>query len=98
MNMNMKKTEYDELVKKVNTIDTSKRVNKTDYNAKIKGINDKIPIINLATSYYTNSCSTTKILAALEKSSRQQKNSCSTRKILAGLQKYPTVKQNKNSG
>ena len=40
MNMNMKKTEYDELVKKVNTIDTSKRVNKTDYNAKIKGIND----------------------------------------------------------
>ena len=36
---------YDEFVKKVNAIDTSKHVNKTDYDAKIKDIEDKIPSI-----------------------------------------------------
>ena len=42
---------YEELVKKVNAIDTSKLVNKTDYNAKIKDIEDKIPrIAGLATT------------------------------------------------
>ena len=33
----------DELVKKVNAADNSKLVNKTDHNAKIKNIEDKIP-------------------------------------------------------
>ena len=32
-----------ELVKKVNSADNSKLVNKTDHNAKIKNIEDKIP-------------------------------------------------------
>ena len=42
---------YDELVKKVNAIDTSKFVNKTDYDAKNKDIEDKIPsVTNLATT------------------------------------------------
>ena len=42
---------YDEFVKKVNAIDTSKHVNKTDYDAKIKDIEDKIPsIYNLTTT------------------------------------------------
>ena len=41
----VKKTVYDELVKKVNAIDTSKLVNKTDYDAKIKDVEDKIPIV-----------------------------------------------------
>ena len=42
---------YAELVKKVNAIDTSKLVNKTDYNSKIKNIEDKTPsITNLATT------------------------------------------------
>ena len=42
---------YDEFVKKVNAIDTSKLINKTDYNAKIKNIEDKIPnITGLATT------------------------------------------------
>ena len=42
---------YDEFVKKVNAIDTSKLVNKTDYDAKIKDIEDKIPsIYNLTTT------------------------------------------------
>ena len=37
----------DKLVKKVNAADTSKLVNKTDYNDKIKDIEDKTPdIIN----------------------------------------------------
>ena len=37
----------DKLVKKVNAVDTSKLVNKTDYNDKIKDIVDKTPnIIN----------------------------------------------------
>ena len=46
-----KKSQYDELVEKVNTIDTSKLVNKTDYNVKTKDIEDKIPdITNLATT------------------------------------------------
>ena len=41
---------YNELVKKVNAIDTSKPANKTDYNAKTKDIEDKIlSITNLAT-------------------------------------------------
>ena len=45
----VKKTEYDELVEKINAIDTSKLVNKTDHNAKIKNIKDKIlSITNLA--------------------------------------------------
>ena len=47
----VKKSEYDELIKKVNAIDTSKLVNKTNYNAKIKDIEDEIPdITNLATT------------------------------------------------
>ena len=38
-------------LKKVNAIDTSKLVSKTEYNAKIKDIEDKIPsIINIATT------------------------------------------------
>ena len=45
------KNVYDEFVKKVNAIDTSGLVNKTDYNAKIKDIEDKIPsIANIATA------------------------------------------------
>ena len=44
----IKKKEYDELVKNVNAIDTSRLVKKTDYNAKTK---DKIP--NLATTTTT---------------------------------------------
>ena len=41
----------DKLVEKVNAIDTSKLVNKTDYNAKIKYIEDKIPTVTkLATT------------------------------------------------
>ena len=40
---------YDELVKKVNAIDTSKLVNRTDHNAKIKYIEVKIAsVTNLA--------------------------------------------------
>ena len=47
----VKKTEYDELVRNVNAIDTSKLVNKRNYNAKKKNIEDKIPsITNLATT------------------------------------------------
>ena len=38
----IKKNVYDGLVKNVDTTDTSKLVNKTDYNAKIKDIEDKI--------------------------------------------------------
>ena len=39
------------MIKKVNAIDTSKLVNKTNYNAKIKDIEDEIPdITNLATT------------------------------------------------
>ena len=39
------------MIKKVNAIDTSKLVNKTDYNAKIKDIEDETPdITNLATT------------------------------------------------
>ena len=46
----VKKTVYNELVKKVNAINTSKLANKTDYNAKTKDIEDKIlSITNLAT-------------------------------------------------
>ena len=42
---------YDEFVKKINSIDASKLVNKTDYNAKIKDIENKLPnITNLATT------------------------------------------------
>ena len=41
----VKKTVYDELFKKVNATDTSKLVSKTDYNARIKYIKDKIPVI-----------------------------------------------------
>ena len=41
----------DKLVKKVNAVDTSKLVNKVDYNDKIKDIEDKTPdIINWATT------------------------------------------------
>ena len=47
----VKKTEYDELVRKNNAIDTSKLVNKSDYNAKVRDIENKIPNnINLATN------------------------------------------------
>ena len=38
----VKKTEYHELVNKVNAIDTSKLAKKIDYNTKIKDIKDKI--------------------------------------------------------
>ena len=39
----VKKTVYDKLVAKVNNIDTSGLVKKTDYNTKIREIGDKIP-------------------------------------------------------
>ena len=50
----VKKDVYDEMVK----IDTSKLVNKTDHNAKIKVIEDKIPSIN---NLATNASLTAKI-------------------------------------
>ena len=47
----VKKDVYCQLVKKVNVLDTCKLANKTDYNAKSKDIEDKIPnITNLATT------------------------------------------------
>ena len=47
----VEKDQFDELVKKINVIDTSKLVNKTDYNTKIKDTEGKIPsITNLATT------------------------------------------------
>ena len=39
----IKKTKYDDLVKKFHAIDTDKLVNKTNYNAKNKDIEDEIP-------------------------------------------------------
>ena len=46
----VRKTEYDKLVSKVDNIDTSNFVLKTDYNNKITGVEGKIPdISNLAT-------------------------------------------------
>ena len=48
----VKKDVYDELVKKVNAVDTSKLVNKTDYNAKIKYIEDKL----LSITYFCRGC------------------------------------------
>ena len=46
---------YDELIKKVDTIDTSKLVHKRDCDAKIKDIEDKIPsITNLVTTTALN--------------------------------------------
>ena len=36
---------YDQLVKKVNAIDTSRLVNKIDYNARMKYIENKIPSV-----------------------------------------------------
>ena len=47
----IKKNVYDGLVKNVDTTDTSKLVNKTDYNAKIKDIEDKI------STHWANICS-----------------------------------------
>ena len=44
-NDTVKKTVYDQLVGKLNAIDISGLVNKTDYNAKIKDIEDKISSI-----------------------------------------------------
>ena len=45
---------YNELVKRVNAIDTNKLVIKTGYNTKIKDIEDKIPsVTNLATTTAT---------------------------------------------
>ena len=42
---------YEELIKRFNAIDASKLVDKTDYNSKIKYIEDKQPsITNLATA------------------------------------------------
>ena len=41
--MLLKKTVYDKFVAKVNNIDTSGLVKKTDYNTKITEIEDKIP-------------------------------------------------------
>ena len=50
-NNTVEKAEYNELVKKVNAIVTSKFVSETDYNAKIKDIKDEIPsITSLATT------------------------------------------------
>ena len=50
-NNTVEKYEYNELVKKVNAIVTSKFVSETDYNAKIKDIKDKITsITSLATT------------------------------------------------
>ena len=49
---------YDELVKIVNSIDTSKLVKKTDHNAEIKVIEDKIPSTN---NLATNASLTSKI-------------------------------------
>ena len=49
---------YDELVKIVNSIDTSKLVKKTDHNAGIKVIEDKIPSTN---NLATNASLTSKI-------------------------------------
>ena len=51
----VKKDVYDELGKKVNAIDISKLVNKTDYNAKIKRIENKVPSIthSATTSAFT---------------------------------------------
>ena len=47
----VEKDQFDELVKTVHVIDTSKLVNKTDYNTKIKDTEGKIPsITNLATT------------------------------------------------
>ena len=47
----MLKHVHDELVKNVNAIDTSKFVNKTDYNSKKKDMEDKITSITyLATT------------------------------------------------
>ena len=48
----VKKTVYDQLVTKVNAIDTTELVTKTDYDAKIKDIEDKIPSI---TNFAANS-------------------------------------------
>ena len=41
-----KKTAYNELVKKVNTIDTNKYVKKIDYTAKINEIEGEIPSVS----------------------------------------------------
>ena len=51
----LKKDLHDELAKKVTAIDTSKLVSKTDYNAKIKYAESKIPrITNSATTSVEN--------------------------------------------
>ena len=51
----VKKAEYDELVKKFNSTDTSKLVSKTDYNVKVKNIEDKTSgITGLVTSATIN--------------------------------------------
>ena len=50
-----KKTVYNELVKRFNAMDTSKLVNKADYNAKIKNTEDEIPsITDLSTTAALN--------------------------------------------
>ena len=54
----VKKTIYDELVEKVNVIDASKFVNKTDYDARIRDIAVKIPSIT--------GLATTTVLSAVE--------------------------------
>ena len=51
----VKKTMYDKLITIVNAIGTSELVTKTDYDAKIKDIEDKIPsITNVATNSALN--------------------------------------------
>ena len=51
----VKKTEYDKLIKKVNTIDTSGFVRKIDYGSKVNEIKGKIPsIAGLATTAALN--------------------------------------------
>ena len=74
---------YDELIKKVNAIDTSKLVNTKDYNAKIKDIEAKIPsVINLAT---------TTALSAVE--NKIPKVSNLVKKQIM-MQKYQTLRKN----
>ena len=49
------KRRYDKLVKKVIAIDTSRLVKKANYSAKMKDIEDKMPIItNLVTTVALN--------------------------------------------
>ena len=79
----VKKNVFAELVKNVNAIDTSKLVNKTDYNATVRPIKieDKIPsITNLATT------------ATLNAAENKIPNFSDKSKIIM-MQKYQTLKK-----